>query len=83
MRLGGNVGANIVIQRQLAVLLQQQNGHGGKLLGDGGHVEYVVVGHGQAVFHIGITETAIIDHFPFMAHQHLSTGTKALLPQSE
>ena len=77
----GDILADIVIQRQFSILLQQQNGHSSKLFGDGGYVEYVVMGHGDTVFHIGIAEAAIINHFASVSHQHLSTGTKALLPQ--
>ena len=77
----GDVGADIILQRQLAVLLQQQDSHDGELLGDRGHVEHMVPGHGNAVFHVGIAEAAVIDRLSPLADQHLAAGTQALLPR--
>ena len=67
----GNVFADRVVERELAFFLEQQNGRGGELLGDGadgvahrrrgGTAGRVAVGRRRAAVGMGVDELAVLD----------------------
>src|SRR4051794_26078025 len=80
----GNVFSDIVVERQFALLNQQQHGHGRELLGHGSDVEYGRGSDGRAVFQIGAAVAFFVnDSSVFDNGQRAARGLRFVPPGEE
>ena len=77
------VFADVVVQRQLAVLLQEQDGERGELLGDGRDVKDCVGTDAGALFEVGQAVRLLVDQFPVAHHADGTPGRCLGVPAGE
>jgi hypothetical protein len=70
----GDVPADVVVQREPALPLQDQHGHGGELLGDGADVERRLRRHRNPVLQIRGTVAARVQHAAVAHHADGAAG---------
>jgi hypothetical protein len=75
--------SDVIVQRQLALLNQQQDGHGGELFGYGSNVEHARRSDWRTVFQIGTAVTAFVNEFAFFDDSQRAPWRVWLVPSGK